>query len=212
MTSIKRMSLALVLTVTGFGTAGAQIVASSASGDLNGQTLSPGDQLRIVVWRKPELTCDCVIAGNGTVIHPLYREVAVTGVPMATVEERLRTFLAKYEQNPQFVIQPLVKIIVRGEVRIPTIYTVPPETTIAQAIVLAGGPTEVGRLDQIIVIRDRQQIKIDLSRPDADATLLQVRSNDQIIVGRKRPSPLQYVSPIASSLGLMLTLITLFRR
>lgn len=212
MTSIKHLSLALAFIATGFGTAGAQIGEPSASGDLNGQTLSPGDQLRIVVWRKPELTCDCVIAGNGTVIHPLYREVPVTGVRMAIVEDRLRAFLSKYEQNPQFVIQPLVKIIVRGEVRAPTIYTVPPETTIAQAIVLAGGPTAIGRLDEIIVIRDRQQIKIDLSRPDTDATLLQIRSNDQIIVGRKRQSPLQYVSPIASSLGLILGIVTLFRR
>src|SRR6185503_9276044 len=97
----------------------ALFVAASAQAqnqDVSAQGLAPGDAIRITVWRKPEMSCDCTVAGNGTIIHPLYREVQVIGVPLSTVEDRLRTFLARYEQNPQFVIQPLVKIVVGGEV------------------------------------------------------------------------------------------------
>lgn len=166
-----------------------------------GQTLSAGDQIRIAVWRKPELSCDCAIAGNGTVVHPLYRAVQVIGVPLNVVEDRLRALLSTYEVNPQFVIQPLVKIIVGGEVRNPNIYSVPPETTIAQAIAIAGGPTDRGLLNEVKVIRDRQEIKMDVSRPDSDAGVLQIRSNDQVLIGRRGRSALELISPITSTIA-----------
>ena len=174
------------------------------------QGLAPGDQIRITVWRKPEMSCDCTVAGNGTIIHPLYREVQVIGVPLSTVEDRLRTFLARYEQNPQFVIQPLVKIVVGGEVRTPNIYSVPPETTIAQALAIAGGPTERGVLREVKVIRDRQEIKMDVSRPDSDAGVLQIRSGDQILIGRRGRSALEYISPVTSSIAAIAAIISIF--
>lgn len=204
-----RLTLSLVALFSVAASVGAQ---TPATGDPIGQTLSPGDELRIIVYKDADLTCDCLVAANGTVIHPLYREVAVVGVPLLVVEERIRTFLSKYKQVPQFVIQPLVKIVVRGEVRSPNIYSVPPETTLAQAVQLAGGATEFGRLDRIVVIRDRQEIKIDLSRPDADTALLQIRSNDQIVIGRKRQPFLQYIAPVTSSIGVILTIVSIATR
>jgi protein involved in polysaccharide export with SLBB domain len=174
--------------------------------------LSPGDQIRIIVFRKPELSGDFFIAADGTVIHPLYREVQVTGVPLSTVEDRLRTFLSKYETAPQFVIQPLVKIIVGGEVRTPNIYMVPPETTIAQALALAGGPTDRGLINDVRVVRDRQEIRIDVSKPESDAQLLQIRSNDQILVMRRRTSAIQYLAPITSSIAAAAAITSIFIR
>ncbi len=176
------------------------------------QGLSPGDDIMIQVWRKPELSCECVVAGNGTVVHPLYREVSVAGVPLSVVEERLRTFLSRYEQNPQFVIQPMVRIIVGGEIRSPNIYKVPPETTIAQAVAAAGGPTERGRLDRLRIIRDRQEIMVDLSRPDSDAALLQIRSGDQILIGRRGINPLTIIGPVASTIGAAAAIVGIFTR
>jgi polysaccharide biosynthesis/export protein len=174
--------------------------------------LNPGDEIRIVVWRQPEFSGDFTIGANGTIIHPLYREVQVTGVPLSVVEDRLRTYLTKYQTNPQFVIQPLVKIIVAGEVKSPNLYSVPPQITIAQAIAQAGGATDNGNLADVRVIRDRQTIKMDVTRPDSDASLLEIRSNDQILVGRKRPSWLVIISPVTSTIAATAAIITLFRR
>ena len=171
--------------------------------------LSPGDQIRISVWRKPELSGDFPISANGTISHPLYREVQVTGVPLATVEERLRTFLARYETNPQFVIQPLVKVIVGGEVRTPNIYSVPPETTIAQAIALAGGPTERGDLRRVHIIRERQDILMDISRADSDVTTLLIRSGDQILVSRRPRNRLEYLAPVTSSIAAVAAILSI---
>ena len=171
--------------------------------------LNPGDQIRITVWRKPELSGDFPIAANGTVAHPLYREVNVVGIPLSTVEERLRAFLTRYETNPQFVIQPLVKIIVGGEVRTPNIFSVPPETTIAQAIALAGGPTERGQLNKVHVIRERQDVLMDVSRPDSDVNGVTIRSGDQILVGRRGRSSLEYLGPVTSSIAAIAAIISI---
>ena len=35
-----------------------------ANGDAAGQTLSPGDEIRIIVYKDPDLTCDCLVAGR----------------------------------------------------------------------------------------------------------------------------------------------------
>jgi polysaccharide export outer membrane protein len=203
MISIKRLAVALA-TILAASTAGAQ----TPTVDPN-QGLAPGDQLRIVVYRNAEMSCDCTIAGNGTIIHPLYREIQVIGVPLATVEDRIRTFLTRYVQNPQFVIQPLVKIVVGGEVRTPNIYSVPPETTIAQAIAIAGGPTERGLLNEVKVIRERQEIKMDVSRPDSDAGVLQIRSGDQILIGRRGRSALEFIAPVTSTIAATAAILSL---
>lgn len=155
---------------------------------------------------------DFAIAANGTVAHPLYREVHVAGVSLSEVEERLRTFLTKYETNPQFVIQPLVRVIVGGEVRSPNILSVPPETTIAQAVALAGGPTERGLLNKVQLIRERQVIPIDLSRPDSDVGVLQIRSGDQIVVERRGRSSLELLAPITSSIAAIAAIVSIFLR
>jgi len=174
--------------------------------------LNPGDQVRIAVWRQPEFTGDFIVAGNGTITHPLYREIQVTGIPLATVEERLRTFLTRYVANPQFVVQPLVKIIVAGEVRSPNVYSVPPETTVAQAVVLAGGPTERGRLDRVRIIRDGQETQVDLTSASSDIALLQIRSNDQVFVSRRTNLFKDTIVPVLSAIGAVAAVTNIFVR
>ncbi len=202
--ALTRLAFIVLLGAPGLG---AQTVAESP-----GRALNPGDKLVIAVWRNAELSCECLVAGDGTVIHPLYREVTVTGVSLSVVEDRLRTFLSRYTQTPQFVIQPLVRIIIGGEIRTPDVYSVPPETTIAQAVAIAGGPTERGRLEKIKVIRDRQEINMDLSRPDSDATLLQIRSGDQVIVGRRGTTVREVIAPVASTVAAIASIVGLFIR
>jgi polysaccharide export outer membrane protein len=198
-------SLLFVAVLVATGTARAQ---SSPSSD----GLNPGDQVRIIVWRNTELSGDFTVAANGTLMHPLYREVQVTGIPMTAVEDRLRTFLTRYTTNPQFVISPLVKILVSGEVRTPNVYSVPPETTVSQAIVLAGGPTPTAKLDHIRLLRDHQEISVDLSRADSQAASLQIRSGDQILIPTRRNVLRDYIGPVTSTIGAAAAIVSIFWR
>lgn len=176
------------------------------------QTLNPGDQVRIVVWRNPELSGDFTVVANGTLNHPLYREVQVTGIPLTAVEDRLRTFISRYTTNPQFVVLPLVRIIVGGEVRTPNIFSVPPETTVTQAVILAGGPSERGKLDKVRLLRDGQTINLDMGRQDSQAASLQVRSGDQIIIPRSTNVFRDFLGPTASMVGAIAAIVGIFLR
>jgi len=187
--------------------------ATAAQAQTGGpNALNPGDQVRIAVWRNAEMSGDFTVAPNGTLNHPLYREVQVTGIPFTSVEERLRTFISRYTTNPQFVILPLVKIIVGGEVRAPNMFSVPPETTVTQAVILAGGPSERGKLDRVRLLREGQTIHLDMGRPDSQAASLQVRSGDQIIIPRSTNVFRDFIGPTASMVGAIAAIVSIFLR
>ncbi len=115
--------------------------------------LAPGDSVRIVVWRKPEFSGDFVVAPNGSITHPLYRSVQVGGIAFATAEANVRRFLARFEENPEFVMEPLVRVAVSGEVERPMVFAVRPETTIGEAVARAGGTSDVGARNRVRVLR-----------------------------------------------------------
>jgi polysaccharide export outer membrane protein len=174
-------------------------------------TLAPGDIVRIVVWRRPEFSGDYVVAPDSTITHPLLREVKVAGIPFTTVEERVRAFLTKFDANPAFVVSPLLRVFVGGEVRAPNVYNVPPGSTVAQLVALAGGPTERGDLEQVSLTRAQQRETFDLASARSAAATRAVRSGDAIVVARRRNIFTDVIVPAASLIAAAAAIANLFR-
>jgi polysaccharide export outer membrane protein len=147
--------------------------------------LRPGDELRITVWRHVELSGDFVVGPDSTLVHPLYQAVKVAGAPLPVVRERLRGLLTPYEQGVEFVIEPLLAVTVAGEVRQPNLYRLPEGTTFAQAVAQAGGPTELGRLEKVRVIRRDSAMTINLGSGYSRYEALRIASGDQVLVARR---------------------------
>lgn len=151
--------------------------------------LVPGDSLRIVVWRRPEMSGDFVVDQNGNVTHPLYRDVKVANVPFRTAEANLRTFLQQFDANPQFVMEPLLRVAVSGEVGRPSVYAMQPRTTLAEAVARAGGVGQNGQRQRVRIFRGTgngvQVLTMDVTQPDKGAGALPIRSGDQILVDRR---------------------------
>ncbi|HKO18494.1 MAG TPA: SLBB domain-containing protein [Acidobacteriaceae bacterium] len=177
------------------------VKAQSSTPNLSGLSLAPGDVIRIEVWRDKEMSGDFPIAADGTITHPLYRELKVAGVPLPAVRDMLRIFLSKFESNPTFTVTPLLRVIVAGEVRQPNILTVPAGTTVAQAIAMAGGPTDRGRLDRVKLVRKGSSQTLDVTRPDASAATSELQSGDEVIVARARNIMQDIVAPSSSILA-----------
>ena len=175
-------------------------------------TLQPGDAVEVTVWRQPDLSGEFAIAEDGSITHPLFRGVRVTGVPLAQVEERLDEYLKGLESNPQFVIQPLLRVSVGGEVRQPSLYRLSPETSIAEAVALAGGATERGRLDRIRLFRDGEEIRVDLTSPEAGIGQESIRSGDQLFVERRRSIFRDYIAPAGSITAAIVSLVSVLTR
>lgn len=179
--------------------------------------LTPGDSVRIVVWRKPEFSGDFVVAPDNSITHPLYRSVKVGGVPFATAEANLRRFLARFEENPEFVMEPLVRVAVSGEVSRPAVFALRPETTIGEAVARAGGVREEGAASRVRVLRvdasgRQQHFTVDLEDPDAGSGTLPVRSGDQIVVPPKRNFFRQVLVPTLGVIGSIASLGLLIDR
>ena len=179
--------------------------------------LTPGDSVRIVVWRRPEFSGDFVVAPDGSITHPLYRAVQVAGVPFGTAEANLRRFLTTFEENPQFVLEPLVRVSVSGEVGRPALYAVRPETTIGEAVARAGGTRIEGAPDRIRVLRldpsgRQQEFQVDLTDPERGSGTLAVRSGDQIFVPQRRRFLRDVALPVLGVIGSVASLGLLIDR
>jgi polysaccharide export outer membrane protein len=166
----------------------------------------------VTVWRKPELSGECVVTADSVLSHPLYQSVKVVGLPMPEVKQRLVAFLAQYEQNPLITIEPLFRVTVGGEVRQPNVYSLSRSSTVAQAIAGAGGPTDRGRLTKVRLYRDGKQIPLDLNDPRSDQANLAVRSGDAIVVGRSHNFFRDVLAPGASLTAALLSIVVIFRQ
>jgi polysaccharide biosynthesis/export protein len=193
----------------------AQAQESSPSGDQS--VLAPGDSVRIVVWRKPEFSGDFVIAPNGSITHPLYRSVQVGGVPFSTAESNVRRFLSRFEQNPEFVMEPLVRVAVSGEVSRPQVFAVRPETSIGEVVARAGGTTQNGARERVRVLRlsrtgQQEQLLVNLADPSGGSSLMPVRSGDQIVVDRRKSFMRDILLPTLGVIGSIASLGLLIDR
>jgi polysaccharide export outer membrane protein len=121
--------------------------------------LGPGDQVDIFVWGYPDYTRRATVGFNGSLPYPVVGELAVAGKTLEQVNEQVRLALS------DFIKEPVVKVTVAtsrpqriqvlGEVAKPGAYSLPaPDTSLIEALALAGGPTLDARLGNLLVVRD----------------------------------------------------------
>jgi len=171
--------------------------------------LRPGDMVRLVVFRQPELSGDFAVSSDGTLQHPLLSDVRVVGVSRTTIRERLREALARYARDPNFVFDFLYRVTVTGEVRLPNLLTLSPETTLGQAVASAGGVTEFGRLDRVRLLRDGRETIVNLQSPDPAVASMRIHSGDQVRVPRRTNVLRDFLGPTAAIIGAAAALATL---
>jgi protein involved in polysaccharide export with SLBB domain len=196
---IVSLAFPALLTVPAAGAQSNSIAAAAESHSNAEPVLMPGDALRITVWRMPELTGDEVaIEEDGSLDHPFYRTVRVAGLVLADAKSRLTERLRQVQSSPEFVVRPLVRITVFGEVRQPNVFRHPPETSIADAVAMAGGVSDRGNDKHVRLLRGGKVFKMNLRDPLGPATRVTIRSGDQITVGRRGPSFREFILPVTS--------------
>jgi polysaccharide export outer membrane protein len=195
----------------GLGQATAQATGSTAAG-----VLSPGDSVRITVWRSPEMSGDFVVGADGSITHPLYRTVKVAGLPIATVEANLGRFLAGFQSSPQFVVEPLIRVAVSGEVTRPTVFALRPQTTVGEAVARAGGLNQFGKTRARLVRFDasgaQREIFFELRDPRDPIGSGPVHSGDLIVIDRKRSVFREIVLPAVGLVGSVASIVLLIER
>lgn len=102
------------------------------------------DLLEITVFKVPDLTREIKVGDNGSITFPLIGIVRAQGLTPAQLERQIERRLGQdFMNNPQVtvVVKESTKnrITVEGAVKTPGVFPVTGDTTVLQAIALAGG-------------------------------------------------------------------------
>jgi len=173
------------------------------------QTIQVGDIVRIEVWHQPEYSGEFEVGSDGSLLHPLYQQTRIAGLPLPAARDRIAHFLSGYLQGASIVVQPLYSVSVGGEVRAPNVYHVTPGTSIAQAIALAGGPTNQARLDEVIMLREGVQYPLYLGEDLVSFGTIEVVSGDQVFIPQTSQFSIwrDVVAPVSALATLVLTVV-----
>ncbi len=138
--------------------------------------LGSNDVLNIFVMEHPEMSSQRVNLGelSGTTIRkdghvylPVIGKLKADGLTLTQFEQALKAAAAKYVVDPQVTVEILShesqKFHVLGHVRTPGTFAVDGDTTLLEALTMAGGVGEAGSLEGATVVRNGTLLPIDLA-------------------------------------------------
>lgn len=122
--------------------------------------IGPGDQLRVSVFREPELSGEALLVDPaGSVALPSLGQLNVAGRTADEVAREVANGLnERLLRNAQVAVQVMTigsrSITVDGEVKRPGIYPMQGRMTLMQAVALAQGVSEFSDRSKLIVFRE----------------------------------------------------------
>ncbi|MBI4550230.1 MAG: polysaccharide export protein [Candidatus Omnitrophica bacterium] len=123
--------------------------------------INPKDILEIKIYPDEELNREVAVSPRGTVNFPLLGEIQVAGLTVTSAEKKMTALLEKdYLVYPQVHIRVqqfhTMTVSILGEVNRPGPYNLESEdgeTTLLEAIAMAGGFSNIANIKKIKIIR-----------------------------------------------------------
>jgi len=134
-------------------------VEGAPPGDAQSYSLQAGDILSIRVFDEPELSQDEVAIDNaGNLSLPLLGDVRAAGLSATELAASIeQAYAGRFVRNPRVSVAikkaPEQTVTVEGQVNLPGIYRYRQGDTLLTALAQARSPTDVARLDQVLVFR-----------------------------------------------------------
>jgi polysaccharide export outer membrane protein len=123
--------------------------------------IGPEDVLDISVWKNEELTRTVVVRPDGRISVPLLNDILAANLTPMELRDVLEKGYARYvnEAEVSVIVKEIHsnKISVVGMVRLPGRYEARSQTTVLEALALAGGLSEFAKRDQIAIFRQDGQ-------------------------------------------------------
>lgn len=166
---------------------------ADVAADSGSYVIGPEDVLYIYVWKEDNLSRSVPVRMDGMISIPLVDDVKAAGLTPLQLKELLLAKLREYVDTPDVTVivteANSYKIYVQGEVRTPGVIRLRTETSLVQAIVLAGGFTDWADRKKITILRKEggkeTRIRVNYNKViDGDAGHPDVilKSGDIIIV------------------------------
>jgi len=116
-------------------------------------TTQPGDQIKVNVWREPELSGEIFVQNDGTAIFPALGRIRVAGLTADSLNAMLINRFRDRIVNTPVDVMLIRPLPVFGSVRAPGVYPVDPTATAIQLIARAGGTVGAEGLPRVQLIR-----------------------------------------------------------
>lgn len=154
--------------------------------NLYAQRLNAGDGIRISFLDINDLiTGDYFIQPNGLVNLPIVGAIDTKNKDIKDLKLEIETHYDSLYKDPHLSVNALFRINILGEVRNPGFYYVSDYEKFTAILAFAGGTSDNADLDNIKLIRNSEQIEIDVNKiiqEGSTATDFGLRSGDQVFV------------------------------
>ena len=194
-----------------------QMQAATIRARLRDGDFDVGDRILLSV-RGDSTISDTVTVRAGRMIRLAnIPDISLQGVLRSELQDYLTTQLARYIKHPDVQTTSLVRVAVMGSVAKPGFYQLPADLALADAIMIAGGPTTTADVDKTQIKRGTDTIySSDLLGQEVakGATLdqLNIRPGDQIMIGERHHTNWGMIASIVGiSAGLISTAVVLTR-
>jgi polysaccharide biosynthesis/export protein len=116
-----------------------------------------GDKLRVEVYKDPQMSQSLQIRPDGKITLPLVGDVAAAGKTPAALRDTLTTSLKDFITNPVVTVivieaQPQTVSVI-GEVNAPGTHPIKAQTTVIEALAMAGGFKDFANTKNITIQR-----------------------------------------------------------
>jgi polysaccharide export outer membrane protein len=150
----------------------------------------PGDRVALTVEQETALSDTFTVAQARELQLPGLGAISLDGVLRSEVEQHLRTFIGRFVRDPVVRARGFVRVSITGEVPSPGFYAVPSDIVVSDALRFAGGVTSSARVRDVSIRRDGRVLweadeLSDIAGGGRTLDQLDVRSGDQIVVGRR---------------------------
>ncbi len=120
-------------------------------------TIGAGDVLYISVWKDEALTTQAVVLPDGRINFPLIGQVQAEGLSLTQFKQGLAKKLKRYVPDPELTVMVQQvnsnAISIVGEVNRPGRYNLNGQTSVLQALALAGGLNPYAKKNFIRILR-----------------------------------------------------------
>jgi polysaccharide biosynthesis/export protein len=154
--------------------------------------IGPGDVLQITIWKNDTLSRILPVRPDGKISMPLLHDVQAAGLTAMQLRDKIATALGEFMPNPEVAVSVSevrsMRISILGEVTRPGVIELRGQTTILEAIAMAGGFKDFASPSKITVIRIDEQGKTKRIRFNynkaigSDDENLVLRSGDVVVV------------------------------
>jgi polysaccharide export outer membrane protein len=193
----------------------AAVSAVPALAQNSANSFQVGDLVMLRVERESVLTDTFVVETGPTLRLPVIGVIPLAGVPRTDLQAHMTRELGRFYRHPVVEARSLVRLSVVGEVAVPGWYPLRGDVVVTDALMAAGGPTQLARMDGMRIERNGEAIWEDDRLRDAlgqgrTVDQMGLRSGDQIIIPRQRDTE-SLVRTVGVLVGIPVGIYTLFQ-